>query len=72
MKTMKSYPNFFVKFTKGMVALIAINIFIVIGVSIFNSCKNNEFDDNMNRQANSNFRNALTYNKKKIGSISLE
>lgn len=72
MKKLNSIFYPIIKFSKGILALVAINILIVISVFIFNSCKKTEFENSDNGKANLKFRESLTSNKQFIASISFE
>lgn len=72
MNAIKSFFYPFIKFFKGIFALLTLNLLIVIGIFIFNSCKKSDFENSITGKANARFRNALALNSKSIGSISFD
>lgn len=72
MKTFISVIQPIIKLSKGLLALISINILIVVGVLIFNSCKETEFKNSDNGKANLRFNKSLVFNKESIAAVSLK
>jgi hypothetical protein len=68
----KKIMNSFSKFAKGICTLIALNLLVVAGSIIFNSCKKSDLENSKAGQANAKFRSALALNGQTIGSISFD
>jgi len=58
------------KFSKGMLALLTLNLFVVLCIFIFDSCKKAAYEKSDAKQANAKFIAALETNKKSIASVS--
>lgn len=58
------------KFSKGMLALLTFNLFVVLCIFIFDSCKKAAYEKSDAKQANAKFIAALETNKKSIASVS--
>lgn len=58
------------KFSKGMFALLTLNLLVVLCVFLFDSCKKAAYERSDTNQANTKFMAALEANKKSIASIS--
>lgn len=58
------------KFSKGMLALLTLNLIVVLSVFIFDSCKKAAYENSDAKQANTKFLTALEKNKKSITSVS--
>lgn len=72
MYTIKSFFYPFIKFFKGIFAIIALNFLIVMFFFILNSCRKSDFENSLNGKANAKFRSALALNSKSIASISFD
>jgi len=58
------------KFSKGMFALLTLNLLVVLCVFIFDSCKKAAYERSDAKQANEKFTAALEKNKKSLAAIS--
>jgi hypothetical protein len=57
------------KFSKGMLALLTLNLLVVLCIFIFDSCKKAAYESSESNKSNDKFLAALETNKKKIGNI---
>ncbi len=71
MKVLNYFINPLRNISKGLVALIGLNLLIGSSVFIFNSCKKNEQVNGYNPVAKNQFLKAININKQKIGNIPL-
>lgn len=72
MKIVNQILHPFKKFTKGMLALLTLNLLIVLCVFIFESCKKSNYESSQSGQAKDKFLSALNHNKKLIGATAFK